>query len=104
MISKMRSVPAAALAGLVLLGMGAGVLAQTRPDSLRMGCEAARRLVSERGAVVLGTGPDIYDRFVASQGFCQRDEYTEPVWLPTGDSRQCFIGYRCKRYGDEFER
>ena len=104
MIRKMSSVPMAALAGLMLWGAGAGALAQARPDSLRMSCEAARRLISERGAVVLGTGADIYDRYVATQRFCQRDEYTEPVWLPTGDSRQCFVGYRCKRYSEEFER
>jgi hypothetical protein len=94
-------------AGLVasaLLGQVVVAGAQTRPDSLRMSCDAARRLVSERGAVVLGTGPDIYDRYVATQGFCQRDERTDPVWLPTADSRQCFIGYRCKRESEEFER
>ncbi len=96
--------PRMVLAALVLPLTLAGALAQTRPDSLRMSCEAARRLVSERGAVVLGSGPDIYDRYVSTQGFCQRDEYTDPVWLPSADSRQCFIGYRCKRYSDDVER
>jgi hypothetical protein len=85
-------------------GLGSGVFAQGRPDSLRMTCEAARRLVSERGAVILGSGPDIFDRFVATQAFCQRDEYTEPVWVPTGDTKQCFVGYRCKRHSEEVER
>jgi hypothetical protein len=92
------------MAALFLLAMVVGAQAQSRPDSLRMSCEATRRLVSERGAVVLGTGPDIYDRYVNSQAFCERDEYTDPVWLPSADARQCFIGYRCKRYSDEFER
>lgn len=79
-----------------------GVMAQGRPDSLRMSCAAARGLVSTRGAVVLGTGPDIYDRFVASQGFCQRDEITKPTWVPTADTQQCFVGYRCQRVNDEW--
>lgn len=94
----------AALAGLVLLGTGLGALAQGRPDSLRMSCEATRRLVSDRGALILGTGPDLYDRYVSSQFYCQRDEMTYPVWLRTADQGQCFIGYRCKRVDDEVER
>jgi hypothetical protein len=104
MSPKMRAIPIMVLTALVLPLTVVGVGAQNRPDSLRMSCEAARRLISERGAVVLGSGPDIYDRFVATQGFCQRDEYTDPVWLPTADSRQCFIGYRCKRYSEDVER
>ncbi len=104
MTPKMKYASHTALAGLVLIGTMVGALAQGRPDSLRMSCETARRLVSERGAVVLGTGPDIYDRYVATQSFCQRDEQTDPVWLRTADSRQCFIGYRCKRVSEEFER
>ena len=101
---KMSLFPRTALAALVLPLMVAGALAQNRPDSLKMSCEAARRMVLERGAIVMGTGPDIYDRYVATQGFCQRDEQTDPVWLRTADSRQCYIGYRCKRVSEEFER
>ncbi len=104
MSPKTSLFPRMLLAALVLPLTLAGALAQTRPDSLRMSCEAARRMVSERGAVVMGTGPDIYDRYVSTQAFCQRDEYTDPVWLPSTDSRQCFIGYRCKRYSDDVER
>jgi hypothetical protein len=92
------------LTGLLLAGTGVGALAQGRPDSLRMSCDTARRLVSERGALVLGTGPDLYDRYVSGQRYCERDETTEPVWLPTGDARQCFVGYRCKRIESQFER
>lgn len=89
--------------GLALLA-AAPAGAQGRPDSLRMSCDATRGLVSTRGAIVIGTGPNIYDRFVATRAFCQPDEMTEPVWLPTADQRQCFIGYRCKRIDYDFER
>lgn len=92
----------------VLWALGSGLpsqaWAQGRPDSLRMSCQATQALVSTRGAVVIGTGPDLYDRFVATQGFCQRDETTDPVWLPTADQRLCFIGYRCKRVDYDFDR
>ncbi len=89
--------------GLALLATSP-VWAQGRPDSLRMSCEATRGLVSTRGAIVIGTGADLYDRFVATQAFCQPDEMTDPVWLPTADQRQCFIGYRCKRIDYEIAR
>ncbi len=69
-----------------------------------MTCEATRGLVSTRGAIVIGTGANLYDRFVATRAFCQPDEMTDPVWLPTADQKQCFIGYRCKRIDYEFER
>lgn len=99
----MRKVPFVFMAALA----GAGLFveaaqAQGRPDSLRMSCASARGLVSTRGAVVLGSGPDIYDRYVAAQGFCQRDEITKPAWVPTADTRQCFVGYRCQRVDDEW--
>jgi hypothetical protein len=66
-----------------------------------MSCASARSLVSTRGAVVLGSGPDIYDRYVATQGFCQRDEMTKPGWVATSDTRQCFVGYVCARIDDD---
>ncbi|MDB5651004.1 MAG: hypothetical protein JWL62_2524 [Hyphomicrobiales bacterium] len=89
------------------LAMGLGLActqaqAQSRPDSLRMSCASAARLVSTRGAVVLGSGPDIYDRYVATQQFCLPDEITKPAWVPAADTRQCFVGYRCERVDDEF--
>mgnify|MGYP006279554165 CR=1 FL=1 len=104
MIRDRVSIRRAVWAGLLVFGALGSAWAQGRPDSLRMSCENARRLVSERGAIVLGTGPDLYDRYVATQGFCQRDEITDPVWVPTADKSQCFIGYRCKRVDDEFSR
>lgn len=70
-------------------------LAQARPDSLTLSCAAASALVRERGAVVIGTGPDLYDRFVTDPGYCQ-SRRTEPAWIPTRDDRQCLVGQRCR--------
>ena len=89
---------------LLAVTSGAGH-SQGRPDSLRMSCNVAASLVRSTGAVVLGTGPNIYDRFVSSKAFCNRDEDTEPRWIPAGDNPQCFIGYVCeRRYGDPQSR
>lgn len=71
-------------------------VAQPRPDTLARSCAASRALVDRSGAIVLGTGPYIYDRFVRDRRFCQFDEYTEPAWVQSRDTPQCFVGYRCK--------
>ena len=72
------------------------VAAQPRPSSVAMTCPQAAGLVASHGAVVLGTGGYTYDRFVAHGGFCLRSEVTEPAWVPTRDTPQCFVGYRCR--------
>ena len=99
----MRVIPALMMAAVAALTSSVDLAqAQGRPDSLRMTCASARGLVSTRGAVVLGSGRDIYERYVASQAFCLGDEITRPAWVPTADTRQCFVGYRCERVSDEW--
>jgi hypothetical protein len=98
-----------ATAFITVLALNAGVAqtaaAQSRPDTTRMSCAAARALVQRNGAIVLGTGrsrfdpnaPPLFDRYVNSQAYCQRDEVTEAAFVPTIDNRQCFIGYTCQQ-------
>ena len=95
---------AAALAFCGIVVAAAPALAQSRPSTLRMSCTAANRLVSARGAIVLSTGRDLYDRYVANRSFCLPDETTKPAFVPAGDNPQCFIGYYCERVDDEFDR
>jgi hypothetical protein len=71
-------------------------VAQPRPSTAAMSCNQAAGLVASRGAIVLGTGGYTYDRFVSDDRFCLRTETTEPVWVPAGDTPQCFVGYRCR--------
>ena len=78
--------------------------AQSRPDTTRMNCPAARALVMRQGAIVLGTGhslydrnaPSLFDRYVVSRAYCMSTQVTEPAFVPTSDNRQCFIGYTCR--------
>jgi hypothetical protein len=70
--------------------------AQTRPMSPAISCAQASRLVTTQGAVVLGTGTYTYDRYVSGAGFCAPGEAPEPAWVPSADSAQCFVGYRCR--------
>ncbi|HZX84512.1 MAG TPA: hypothetical protein VFF19_13175 [Reyranella sp.] len=75
--------------------MASSSLAQARPDSLAMSCTSASALVRESGAVVIGTGPNLYERFVTGAGFCEMSQRTEPAWIPTADQQQCLVGKRC---------
>ena len=71
--------------------------AQPRPSTTEMPCASVAGLVATRGAVVLSTGPNTYDRYVANGDACDRGQGTEPAFERTHDAAQCFIGYRCTR-------
>lgn len=94
-----RMLQAAGMAALLFTAASAvapsGALAQPRPSTPDAPCLASQRLVATRGAVVLGTGPNTYDRFVRDRTFCLANEYTETAYAPAADTPQCFIGYRC---------
>ncbi len=84
-----------AMAFAAAVGIGSEALAQSRPVTTRMSCLQARGLVAAQGAVVLGTSPNAYDRYVSGGGSCSLGERREPAWVPTIDNPQCSIGYRC---------
>lgn len=94
LLAFMRSGPALILFFLLAL-TPAGTLAQELPNSLVMKCVDAQALVSRAGAVVIASGSNIYERFVANPGFCQ-SQRTDPAWIPTADSAQCLVGQRCR--------
>jgi hypothetical protein len=84
-----------AVAALVLVSTCADAWAQSHPLTLRMSCAQAQGLVTSQRAIVLNTGPLTYDRYVGSYGFCAVSEILDPAWVPTADTAQCPIGYRC---------
>ena len=88
----------------VALAATSTAAAQPRPSSVQMSCRQAAGLVASQGALVLGTGGFTYDRFVADRRFCLRTEVTEAAWVPTADTPQCFVGYRCKEAEFWFDR
>lgn len=73
----------------------ASAQAQQRPFTPNLSCAQAQRIVLSRGAAVLSTGTYTYDRYVRDRSFCEINEAIEPSWVPTRDTPQCFIGYRC---------
>jgi hypothetical protein len=75
--------------------MADAALAQGRPNSLTMSCASVQALIQQRGGVVIGSGPDIFDRFVSSTRYCMGGETYDYTWVRTRDTRQCPV-YRCK--------
>lgn len=80
---------------LLALTCASPAFAQSRPDSLGMTCAQARALVARHGAVVLGTGPMVYDRFVADRRFCPPGDATRPATVQTRDTPYCPVGGTC---------
>jgi hypothetical protein len=79
---------------LAVIALADAAFAQ-RPSTLSMSCSQARRLVSSEQAIVMSTGRHTYDRYVSSPGFCPFGEYALVAWVPTRDTRNCQIGFRC---------
>jgi hypothetical protein len=85
------------IAVLALCVLSTSALAQSsRPQLSSMTCGAASSLIKNRGAVVVDTGPNTFERLVASEGFCQRGETAIPYFTPTRDNRTCMAGYECR--------
>jgi hypothetical protein len=70
-------------------------VAQSRPSTTQMSCGQAQATVARRGAAVLGTGGDTYDRVVRDASFCFYGQRLRPVVAPTVDNPRCFVGSRC---------
>lgn len=97
-LSFLKSPPVARLPLLALaFALPAGAaMAQVRASTVNRPCAVSQQDVARNGAIVLGTGGYTYDRFVANRGFCERDEFIEPAWVPARDTQACFVGYRCR--------
>lgn len=77
-------------------------VAQDLPNSLTMSCAAASQLVRDKGEVVIASGPNVFQRFIAEPGACFAEQVAQPAWIPTADQSQCLVGYHCQeRIGDQ---
>ena len=92
---QLSRVPPLAAALLLATLAARPVEAQARPDTLALSCEEAAGLVTRSGAIVLGTGPNIYDRYVSQIRYCSGAEQLKAEWVKTRDNPQCFVGYTC---------
>ncbi len=87
---------------LALMVCASSVQAQQRPLTPNLTCGQARQIILSNGAAVLGTGTYTYDRFVRDRSFCEFNEFLEFAFVPTRDTPQCPIGYRCRSSSLDF--
>ena len=92
------------LTAIAVIALMASAVAQPRPNTMVMSCRDAQALIVSRGAVVLGTGPHTYDRYVRDQGYCPAATIGEQSWERTADVAACPIGLRCRDAGESTER
>jgi hypothetical protein len=71
-------------------------IANARPDVRTMTCAQAKALVLQSGSVVMTTGKYTYDRYVASQAYCERPYVIRRAWIATKDTKKCQIGFSCE--------
>lgn len=76
--------------------LAAGAAQAQRLDTTQMSCAQARATVARAGAIVLNSGPHIYDRYVSDRRFCSFGEVTELAFAPTRDTAMCPVGDLCK--------
>jgi ABC-type sugar transport system substrate-binding protein len=69
--------------------------AQEGQNLRTMQCAAAKALVNSKGAAILNSGPDVFNRYVKDAAFCLEDMYLQGAWVRTQDSKSCFVGYTC---------
>jgi hypothetical protein len=85
------------VSSILVATLAASSLAEARPSTTTMSCGQAAATVAKAGAIVLTTGPNTYERFVASNAQCLPGEITEAAQAPTTDSPSCTVGYVCKQ-------
>ena len=94
--NTLRRVSMAILLGAGLFATGGQALAQAgMPDTRKMSCADVRALVAKRGAVLLATGPNTFDRYVRDNSFCSYPDQVDPQWVPTLDGSCNVGGGRC---------
>nr|WP_320141054.1 hypothetical protein [uncultured Cohaesibacter sp.] len=90
--------PATALSVLAIaaIASASSAFAAAQVDSRDLTVNQARQLVQEQGSVLISTGPDLFDRYVANGSYCGVGNNAEPAFVPTANSDASLVGYTCK--------
>ena len=88
---------ATAICVLAISAVASGVPASAAEhvNSLELTGAQVKHIVEEQGSVILDTGPDLYDRYVANASYCAMGELAQRAYVPTADSSSNFVGYTC---------
>jgi hypothetical protein len=68
--------------------------AQNRPDSLTMTCDSVQALLKRERAAVIGTGPNVFGRYVADGRACSVTQFARQAFIATKDNKYCLV-YNC---------
>lgn len=93
---KQVSIGASVIGLSISLGLPAEAQSR-RPNTQGMTCAQVQSLISQRGSVVLGTGPHTFDRYVANRNFCEAGEVLFRDFVKTKDNPKCFVE-RCDQF------
>ena len=69
----------------------------SRYETARLSCDQAQSRIANEGAVILRYRSErnpslpLYDRYVAHGGFCEPNEYAANAYVPTADTKSCFV-------------
>ncbi|SNZ20258.1 hypothetical protein [Cohaesibacter gelatinilyticus] len=80
---------------------GAQAMTSSTIDSSQHSTSQLQRIVQQQGSVILSTGPGLFDRYVANRSHCGLGQETRSAFVPTTDSNNGFVGYRCVSDSDE---
>ena len=69
--------------------------AQARIDSRSVSCNDLQGRLKQSGALIVSSGPNIYDRYVFDGQFCSVTQIASPSFVATRDAASCLI-YRCR--------
>jgi formate dehydrogenase assembly factor FdhD len=70
-------------------------------DSSQHSTSQLQNIIQQQGSVILSTGPGLFDRYVANRSHCGLGQETQTAFVPTADSKDGFVGYRCVVDTDE---
>lgn len=81
---------------IALLGLTiSDAAAESRYQTMRMGCDEVRSVLRQEGAAILRwqskrvSNLPLYGRYVSNRRYCKLDEVAEYATVPTSDRRAC---------------
>lgn len=80
---------------------GAQAMISNKVDTSQHSSSQLQQMIQDRGSLILQTGPGLFDRYVSNRGQCGSHEETRAAYVPTADSNNAFVGYRCVIDSDE---
>ena len=73
-------------------------IAEARVNITRQSCSQAKNLVQAKGRIVLTTGRNTYDLYVANHSYCETGDVAVRGYVRTRTKKSCFVGYTCQPY------